>query len=633
MSNRVRKIKPTQKKAPQRKVGRAKPVLDALRDVPDIRDQLYNPTLTPLPAVLPAPRMLTILNQGNEGACTGFALAAVVNFLRVRKGAPKGRSAQVSPYMLYQMAKEHDEWKGSGYEGSSLRGALRGFYNCGVCGLKLWPDGKFTTASLAAGKDARQVTLGAYYRLRPHLPDYHAAISETGIVYVSAAVHGGWDKPVRGRIAPGAGEDLHAFAVVGYDADGFWVQNSWGKSWGKGGLAHWPYQDWAANIQDAWVLQLAVPAPVAFGLGVKRGQVGATATAGSQRQPPLRSDILGHFAHVENGSFSAKAPYWTKETDVAETAQLLAMAPDDKYTDFLFYAHGGLNTPEDAATRTAAMLDVFMSNGIYPYSVLYDTGLAETLKDVISQQGAASTGRTGGFLDFTDYLIEKAIGGIGTRLWREMKGDATLPFQPQRDGETAIGLFVDAFMQRRKTGKSPIRIHLVGHSTGAILLGNLLGALEGLAANKLSANDKVQIASCSLMAPACTIDFYKETYRPRLGPAAATKVKINSLTLYNLTDAAEQDDTVTPFYRKSLLYLVSDAFEEAKKMPLLGMQNFDAAVVNDPLKIWYANTQGAPSKSTSHGGFDNDPDTMNGILRTILGKAPKRPFTKQDLDY
>jgi hypothetical protein len=39
------------------------------------------------------------------------------------------------------------------------------------------------------------------------------------------------------------------------------------------------------------------------------------------------------------------------------------------------------------------------------------------------------------------------------------------------------------------------------------------------------------------------------------------------------------------------------------------------------------------SRSTSHGGFDNDRFTMNSVLRTVLGGAPKREFTAKDLDY
>ena len=39
------------------------------------------------------------------------------------------------------------------------------------------------------------------------------------------------------------------------------------------------------------------------------------------------------------------------------------------------------------------------------------------------------------------------------------------------------------------------------------------------------------------------------------------------------------------------------------------------------------------TQAISHGGFDNDPATMNDILRNVLGKEPKRPFRKDDLEY
>lgn len=620
MNKYARQIKPRRKtklKTPIR--GR---VYDVLRDVPDIRDRIYEPTLSPLPSHRPLPASLEILDQKREGSCTGFALSAVINLLlRHRPGRPH---KTVSPYMLYTMARRYDEWPGDKYEGSSLRGALRGFYNNGACEQKFWPSLKMEDLDIEAAKNARNITLGAYYRLRPILSDYHAAITETGVIYASAAVHAGWDKPVKGTIEAREGAQLHAFAIVGYDDEAFWVQNSWGKGWGRGGLARWLYKDWAANIQDAWVLQLGIPAPSAFGLGVKRDRTTmASDLSGGKRAAPPRQDIAGHFVHVENGNFSSTEPYFSTLKDVEDTAALLGNSPPGKYNSLLFYAHGGLNTPEAAAIRTSAMTDVFMANGIYPYSVFYDTGLLTTLCDIITGHGAAITQRSGGLLDLTDDLIEKAVGGIGKKLWNEMKADASVPFQPTRDGETALKLFV----QHLKNDGLPI--HLVGHSTGAILIGRLLAALDRIVPGGMT------IDSCSLMAPACSIDFYRQMFKPRLGPGATLPVKLRKMTLYCLDDEAEQDDQVTPMYNKSLLYLVSNAFEEQRPMPLLGMETFlnKAKIANDPLKIWIANKPGAPSKSTTHGGFDNDPDTMNDILKSVLGKKPQRPFSKQDLDY
>jgi hypothetical protein len=39
------------------------------------------------------------------------------------------------------------------------------------------------------------------------------------------------------------------------------------------------------------------------------------------------------------------------------------------------------------------------------------------------------------------------------------------------------------------------------------------------------------------------------------------------------------------------------------------------------------------SRSSSHGGFDNDPDTLNSVLRRILGREPQREFKTRDLQY
>ena len=604
----------------------------ALPDVPDIRDLPYQAMLRPLaPRMLP-PEGLNILNQGKDGACTGFALAAVINLLIDRNDLLIDRNTpapgaipkrRVSPQMLYRMARLNDEWPGEDYEGSSLRGALRGFFNNGACRDDLWDRTAKEFSSLEAAKDARKTALGAYYRLRPMLSDYHAALNETGAIYVSAGVHSGWDKPSKGEITPKTGGPLHAFAIVGYDETGFYLQNSWGNNWGRSGIAHWSYQDWAANIQDAWVLQLAVEAPEAFGLTIRSSSLkGTTSEEDVRRTKPTRADIAGHFVHVQNGDYSKKQPYWSDHADVEATANLVATK--EKHRHLLIYAHGGLNSPDAAAARTAAMSNVFLENGIYPYSIFYDTGQLETLKDVILRRGKDITDRSGGLLDMTDVLVERSVSEVGTRLWTEMKADATLPFEPGRDGERAIKAFVDALIP----APTPTSVHLVGHSTGAILLGNLLTALDRLTGGQ------IDVETCTLLAPACTVDFYKDRYHPRLGAAVgAGLTKIQEMTVYNLQDAAEQADMVTWAYNKSLLYLVSNAFETRREMPLLGLENFKKDVPAGPAEFCYAAKRSKRSNSTTHGGFDNDPATMNDIVTRVLKAKPARAFTARDLDY
>ncbi len=188
------------------------------------------------------------------------------------------------------------------------------------------------------------------------------------------------------------------------------------------------------------------------------------------------------------------------------------------------------------------------------------------------------------------------------------------------------GLFViNSFAEALKD--THLKIHLAGHSTGAVLLGYLLNALDTMGIPDL-------IESCNLMAPACSIDFYKKNYEPRLQVQEIdkTKVKLPALSLFNLKEQLELDDNVGFVYRKSLLYLVSRALERQNDKPILGMQRYSKKLTMHPgLTIDYSNGKKGVTNSTSHGGFDNDVATMNTIMTKILKKAPTKPFTKEEM--
>ncbi len=588
----------------------------ATPDIPDLRDWIYRPTLRQLEKRLPPPENLHILDQHSSSACTGFALAAAINLQYARAGEP----LRVSPRMLYEMAKRYDEWPGERYDGSSLRGAIKGWVNMGVCSEALWPfrvsrPGRLT---VRRAKEARKHTVGAYYRLEPEVSHYHAALNEAGVVVVSAQVHSGWDVPEQSIIQPGGEPDGgHAFVLVGYDERGFWVQNSWGAGWGEGGLALWRYEDWIENVWDAWVFRLALPTPQIFGLRPRQAKKTDREAAWLAKVP--RSRIAGHFVHVDDGAYAESDRYWSTPFDVQETARLLAHS--DKYDHLLLYVHGGLNSPGDSARRIDAMRDVFKANRIYPFHVMYDTGAVEEMKDVILRKCRESEQRVGAVSDWLDRLIEGLLRRPGTLLWEEMKRDANLAFAPEGAASDAL----DRFLAALKSQKRRIKLHLVGHSTGGVALGALLHTLR---------RRKLTFDSCSLMAPACTLEWYRKNYLPALRPES--RLRIRQMAVYNLTDRLEQDDNVLGIYRKSLLYLVSNAFEREKGRPLLGMEKFSrhAPQIGGWPRFYYSDgVSGEITRSTSHGGFDNDPWTMNHILERVLGHEPERPFTAEDLEF
>ena len=590
--------------------------LNATADVPDFRDHIYEPALIQLHEIMDPRDDHKILDQHSEGACTGFSLAACINYLYQRSG----RDLRVSARMLYEMAKLSDEWPGEDYDGSSLRGAIRGWKNMGVCEESVWPYKTQNKGGLTVtrAEDARNHTIGAYYRLKPEITHFHAALNEVGIIAVSAKVHRGWSNPRDGIIEYHENNDGgHAFAIVGYNDNGFWIQNSWGNSWGDNGLALWSYKDWNENIMDAWVFRLALPTPQLFGM--RPAITEKVPDAGRANKPATdRSRIAGHFVHIDDGRYTESGRYWSKADDIEQTAKLVA--ENGKYKHFLIYAHGGLNSPKESANRIAAMKDVFKKNEIYPFHIMYDTGIMEELKDLILRKDVQAEERVGGFTDWTDRFMEGLLRKPGTLLWDEMKRDANDAFIQNGAGTDALNRFFDHF---KRTGAN-IKLHIAGHSTGAIVLAHMLNIMK---------RKSLTFSSCSLLAPACSIDLYQSNYLPVLQKKHA--VKIADMAIYNLKENLELDDNVAGAYRKSLLYLVSNAFERTHEKPILGMEKFKKQIVssgNSPTMI-YSNGTSGTTRSTSHGGFDNDSHTMNHILKRILKGKPTREFTQDDLDF
>ena len=129
------------------------------------------------------------------------------------------------------------------------------------------------------------------------------------------------------------------------------------------------------------------------------------------------------------------------------------------------------------------------------------------------------------------------------------------------------------------------------------------------------------------MAPAISYPLFNETLAPLI-----ESEHIAPTTVYNLSGPLEKDDHVARIYQKSLLYLVSNAFESKTAMPLLGMAAFNAPIANVTFK-YSEGKEGDSTAATSHGGFDSDVDTMNSVLTDITGGSPKYPFTKAILDY
>jgi len=235
----------------------------------------------------------------------------------------------------------------------------------------------------------------------------------------------------------------HAFALVGYDDNGFIVQNSWGGTWGYLGFARLTYADWLANGVDAWVAVMGVPVKGAssnlllsstrlvgrLAPNLARGLAnGATAAAAAQPRRQVQWSlqecvehalIIGHRGLPERVTIS--------DATVSEAVENI-------------YVHGGLNDLDDGIARTSILGPCFQDNGIYPIFAVWQSGLLESICDIV--QGAAESVVPGrwerGILDeigeklgdATDYLIEQLASVPGTAIWNNMKVRCTSAADP-----------------------------------------------------------------------------------------------------------------------------------------------------------------------------------------------------------
>ena len=615
--------------------------LDVAKDPLDLRDLYYEGSLLDLPPWLDnRGKVPFVLDQGDEGACTGFGLAAVVNFnLHNKAGAQilkptKGASSR----MLYELAKRYDEWEGTNYEGSSIRAAMKGWHKHGVCREAMWPyrPGKKTERLTSKRQiDALDVRLGNYFRVRHrHLNHVHSALAEAGVLYASADIHDGWFKVNKktGQIpysTTRAGG--HAFAIVGFDEDGLWIQNSWGYSWGLNGFAHLPYDDWFENSYDCWVARLGVKTK-SLALSSGEGLFGRVLSFDHiPHEAVVHSQIKPHYINLGNdGKFSDKGNYQTDPKDVEDMFQHITETTENwsGKPNILLYAHGGLNNEKASAQRVASMLPYYLGNDIYPIHFMWETGIWESIRGIV--QDAFRNRRFAGkwdlakdkFFDLIDEAIELASRTLGYPIWSQMKDNAESA--SNKDGGA---YYLAKKLADYKLNDQDFNLHLVGHSAGSILLGHLISELEMW---------NLQIKTVTLYAPACTLDFFESNYVPYIENGS-----IKRSTIFNLKDEVERDDEVAKIYNKSLLYLVSEAFEKKRKKPLLGMEKYTKknnvfkSIYKKPVKtskstvcysIGGANVT-LKSLSTTHGGFDNDVDTLNSTLRIVLSSnSIKKPF-------
>lgn len=234
-----------------------------------------------------------------------------------------------------------------------------------------------------------------------------------------------------------------------------------------------------------------------------------------------------------------------------------------------------------------------------------------------------------------EVLREFYLANAGAAVWRMMKQETLDTFQ-QTDPPRGGRYFLDGLATALGDGAVLPQVTLVGHSTGAVFINNLLGDVERLRADPgTSLPADFRFRNVAFLAPACTFDAFATVLERR-------DHLWERFRLFAMTDAAERADALLPLYPRSLLYFVSGVCETDAEgasragVPLVGMRrHYDShderatasmravrSYVEEGRGVWSPvdGDDGFSSGARSHGAFDDD-EKVRASLRAMI-EAP-----------
>ncbi len=359
--------------------------------------------------------------------------------------------------------------------------------------------------------------------------------------------------------------------------------------------------------------------------------VGKNGTQNGQRTASLSPDVLNalrpHVVNLHLGQFSTDGSFTTTPGDVDaifEDYLVRALAGAKARNEplrLLFYAHGGL-VKESAGLGVAAQhVGWWMSNHVYPIFFVWETGLFETIGQLLQRSRQAVRGATRDVFDYTtDPLIEATVRELyAPRIWSGMQRSAEQAVAHD-GGARYVAQKLKSFCDTH--GKDvQIELHAAGHSAGSIFHAHFLPTALDLGVPSFR--------TTHFLAPAIRVDAFQERLAGRLGNG------LDQLTVFTMNTIRERSDNCAQLYRKSLLYLIYHALEAEPKTPILGLET---CLRNDRAlstlfglgttpsatgEVVWSDTPHAVGRSASaaihHGDFDTDPPTMNSVARRVLG--------------
>lgn len=331
-----------------------------------------------------------------------------------------------------------------------------------------------------------------------------------------------------------------------------------------------------------------------------------------------------HLVNLSDGRFSSGGQLRTTPEDIAAIFDRhlpdFVAANGGRDVPLLFWAHGGLVDETAGITGAAAQIPWWLANGVYPIFFIWETGLFDAIGSLLgapAREVAPGIPAERGFLqDAWNKAFELLARPVGPKIWGQMKLSAA---QSVADDGGAL-LVARALADFVGNNPQALQLHAAGHSAGSIFHSRFLPAFADLDAG-------TGFSTLQLLAPAITVADFKERLLPLVGSANG----VDHLGMFSMDAALEEEDNVIGVYKRSLLCLIRASLEIEPNTPVLGLAESVAA--DEQLTAffgsaradatWSRSTGGpksARSNATSHGSFDNDPDTMTSVLCRVLGR-------------
>lgn len=551
--------------------------------------------------------------RGQE--CTGFALAAIANYL-IRRMLDDPTVPSVSRRMLYESAQLHDDQDFE--EGSTLRGALKGWQRTGVARDDLWPYSpgdesgeRHGVLDLARLLDARHRPLLRYRRIsHADIDQMKQALAEGHVLFAGAEIHLGWYRLfLSGSLSvierqPGdANKGGHAFVIVGYDDHGFWVHNSWGQEWGTEGYAVLPYDDWIENGNDTWVVDIDPAEAPAI----------RTRSADIVQSTPAEvaayRDMWPHLVVLrDDGKLAADGLYEMDEGSV-KTLMFLFQERTANWSHrrLAIVSDAGYLPTSQTIERCRTLRDHLLTNEIYPIFVLWETSWTAELADELERWVRRLQPIDGPPLtlplDRSDPLVATAVArSVARPIWSEVVRRSRLACDEGGGGQV-LGAVV-----AKKREKMWFDLHLLSHGAGDLLQAGMLSHVPH------------PIATAGAIAPLTTRAAALATYGSLIGEG-----RLHHFSVISLDSDAEHADRVGPV-RGHLLSLVADLL-----VPAAGPRPFGASDSDDD-DWWRYREAGRYVRSTCSGSGHIDvgwnAKVLSHLLSTILSYGPDPRLTR-----